>query len=100
MFRKDKISIFWDIRVMSCGPLEVNSACCLLHAVFLLGFPFDPEDEADIYLQNSLDIQRATRHYNQEVRALHNHRREHLRLYAESYFWCQNFSLASGESID
>jgi hypothetical protein len=33
-FRKDKSSIFWVIT--PCGPLEVNSACCLLHAVSLL----------------------------------------------------------------
>jgi hypothetical protein len=40
--------IFWDIT--PCGPLKVNRrfgenvACHLLHAGFLLGLFFDPED--------------------------------------------------------
>jgi hypothetical protein len=53
-----KSTIFWDIR--PCSPLKVKrrfggtcgSACRLLHAGFLLGLLFDPEDGEDIFLQN------------------------------------------------
>jgi hypothetical protein len=29
-----------------------SSACCLLHAYFLLGLSFDPEDGGDLFLRN------------------------------------------------
>jgi hypothetical protein len=31
---------------------QIASLCCLLHADFLLGLFFDPEDEGDIFLRN------------------------------------------------
>jgi hypothetical protein len=55
---KSKSSIFWDIT--PCSPLIVNrcllkakqkSACYLLHAGFLLGLFFDPEDR-DMFPRN------------------------------------------------
>jgi hypothetical protein len=62
-----KSSVFWDITL--CGPFKVNlhfrgiyclhflarrvsSACCLLHAGFLLGSIFNPEDARDMFIQN------------------------------------------------
>jgi hypothetical protein len=44
---KSSTRIFWDIT-----PLKVNSACHLLHAGFLLGLFFEPEDGGDMFLQN------------------------------------------------
>jgi hypothetical protein len=41
-----KSTIFWD--VTPCSPLKVN----LLHAGFLLGLFFDPEDRGDVILRN------------------------------------------------
>jgi hypothetical protein len=45
-----KISVFWDIRL--CTPLKVSSGSvdCLLHAGFLLGLFFSPEDGSNIFL--------------------------------------------------
>jgi hypothetical protein len=53
-----KSYIFWDI--MSRSPLKSNqpfgrvcrSACCLLHAAFLYGLVFHPEDGGDVFLRN------------------------------------------------
>jgi hypothetical protein len=52
-----KGSVFWDIA--PCGPVQVENsfrgtslACCLLHAYFLPGLLFDPEDVGDILLRN------------------------------------------------
>jgi hypothetical protein len=39
-----KNSIFWDMR-----------ACCLLHAGFLFGRLFIPDDGSDMFLQNTAD---------------------------------------------
>jgi hypothetical protein len=38
-----KSSIFWD---------SESSACYLLHAIFLRGLVFDPEDGGDMFLRN------------------------------------------------
>jgi hypothetical protein len=57
-----KSSVFWDIT--PCNPLKINrhfggtfrlhvgSACYPLHAGFLLGIFFDPEDGGDMFLRN------------------------------------------------
>jgi hypothetical protein len=50
-----KRSIFWDITL--CSLSEVigrfgGCACYLLHAGFLLGLFFVPEDVGDMFLQN------------------------------------------------
>jgi hypothetical protein len=53
-----KSSIFWDITPY--GPLKVyrrcgeakSSACYPLHARFLLGSFFDPEDGGEMFLRN------------------------------------------------
>jgi hypothetical protein len=50
---------------MPCSPVKLNhvseehitsifraAACCLLHAGFLLGLLFNPEDEGDMFLRN------------------------------------------------
>jgi hypothetical protein len=39
------------------------SVCCLLPAVCVLGFSFNPEGGGDIFLQNSVDFLRNTRCY-------------------------------------
>jgi hypothetical protein len=39
----------WD--VMVCSPLQ-SFACYLLHAGFLLGSFFNPEDEGNMFLRN------------------------------------------------
>jgi hypothetical protein len=52
-------SVCWDI--MLCSPLKINQhflgmfrsfACYVLHAGFLLGLFFNPEDGGYIFLQN------------------------------------------------
>jgi hypothetical protein len=35
------------------SPLDQLASCCLLHAGFLLGLPFDYEDGGDMFLQNT-----------------------------------------------
>jgi hypothetical protein len=53
-----KNSAFWDITL--CSLLKINRryggmchfGCCLLHAGFLVGLIFDPEDGGDIFLRN------------------------------------------------
>jgi hypothetical protein len=44
-----KSSVFWDITL--CSPLK-EYACCLLHAGFLRGLFFDPEDGDYVFFQN------------------------------------------------
>jgi hypothetical protein len=45
-----KITIFWDIT--PCCQLKAGSICYLLHADFLLGLFFYPEDGGDMLLRN------------------------------------------------
>jgi hypothetical protein len=43
--------VFWDITTRS--PSKVSSfACCLLHAAFVIGLLFNPEDAENISLRN------------------------------------------------
>jgi hypothetical protein len=78
-----KNSVFWDITL--CSPLKVSwhfggtssgskqsSAWYLLHAGFLLGLFFDPEDGGDMFLRTLVDYQRTTQHYIPEDRTLQN----------------------------
>jgi hypothetical protein len=46
-----KTSIFWDLNL--CSSLKVNRRS-LVHAHFLLGLFFDPEEEGAIVLETSL----------------------------------------------
>jgi hypothetical protein len=53
--KRIKNPIFCDIT--PCSPLKFNrrfggSACYLIHAGFLLGLFFDPENGSDIFLRN------------------------------------------------
>jgi hypothetical protein len=45
-----KSSIFWDI--MPCIPGKLISSWYLLHAGFLIGLIFDPDDGGDMLLRN------------------------------------------------
>jgi hypothetical protein len=49
----------------------ISSACYLLHADFMLGMFFDPEDGGDVFFRD-VDI-RITRHYVPEDITVHNH---------------------------
>jgi hypothetical protein len=84
-----KGSVLWNI--MLCSPLKVkgsiggtcrlqgqrrsqarnlsDSGCYQLHAGFLIGLFFYPEDGGDMCLQN-VDCQQATQHYIPEGRTL------------------------------
>jgi hypothetical protein len=46
--------------------------CCLLHAGFLLGLFFYPEDGGDIFSETSVDIHQTKRCYILEDRTLYN----------------------------
>jgi hypothetical protein len=85
-----KSSIFWNITL--CGLLkfkrnfggtfrihlqdqridQVSRAFCLLHADFLLGLFFYPEDEGDMFLRNVVDFQGITCRYIPKDRPLLN----------------------------
>jgi hypothetical protein len=74
-----KDAIFWDITL--CSPLSQltferkhSSVFCLLHAVFLLGLLFNPEDGDGM----STDFQQTTQHYIPEDMNPHKHHCENL----------------------
>jgi hypothetical protein len=62
------------IRSWLCLPPEyrtIRSACHLLHAGFLLGLFFDPEDGGNMFLRHVVDFERTTWRYIPGDRTLH-----------------------------
>jgi hypothetical protein len=72
-----KSSVFWAI--MPCNPLKVKSACYLLHAAFLLGLFFDPEDGDVMFLWNISWL--STCYMELYSRTLQNHHYENHKSY-------------------
>jgi hypothetical protein len=65
--------VIWDITPIS--------ACHRIHADFLLGLCFDPEDGGDMVLRNVGWFAEIKRRYISEDITLHNHRFENLKSY-------------------
>jgi hypothetical protein len=51
---------------------QTGSACCLLHAGFLLGLFFNPEDGGDMFFPKQWLTLAGTQHYIPEDRTLHS----------------------------